>query len=317
MKLGEMSPSSALVRGMPWRDATRKTTGRSDPESGPEGNPGRCAEPLRGRGRKSGPPRPPKDHPIVVGTRRSPSRPSPRDPWRSGLGADGPLTGSLGRFPIQSRPASYSSLGGRFHVVSFASPRRAARLHPDRAAGRHRDHRRPDRPARCPPCRRPARPPAAPSASTTSSSSAWRRTTTSTSTRPSRWAGFFGRATVRRHPVDARSLLRLIRRSSSRGIFTTRSIRIIRYYDPSNPANFTVHGAKLATLFCPSDPTVAEGSAGYTGRLGSGMPGYTAGLTSYRAISGPWVNPPGVGRRTRPTDPATGRATEELAMPWA
>jgi len=77
---------------------------------------------------------------------------------------------------------------------------------------------------------------------------------------------------------------------------------IIRYYDPTNPANFTVHAAKVATLFCPSDPKVAGGSAAYCGAgWAPGMPAYTAGLTSYRSISGPWVNPPrGVNPATDP-----------------
>ena len=53
----------------------------------------------------------------------------------------------------------------------------SARVHADRAARRHRDHRRPDRPA---PARRAGGPrggPARRSASTTSSRSAWRSTT--------------------------------------------------------------------------------------------------------------------------------------------
>ena len=58
----------------------------------------------------------------------------------------------------------------------------AARLHAHRAARRHRDHRRLDRPFAA---RRPvplARPPAAPSAPTTSSNSPWPPTTTSRAT---------------------------------------------------------------------------------------------------------------------------------------
>ena len=66
--------------------------------------------------------------------------------------------------------------------VAVQGRREAGRLHADRAAGRHRDHRRADRACSCPPSRRPARRPAASSASTTSSSSAWPRTTTTTPT---------------------------------------------------------------------------------------------------------------------------------------
>ncbi|MHC5540634.1 DUF1559 family PulG-like putative transporter, partial [Singulisphaera rosea] len=38
----------------------------------------------------------------------------------------------------------------------------------------------------------------------------------------------------------------------------------IRYYRTDIPANYTVHGAKLAALACPSDPTVLAGNSAYT-----------------------------------------------------
>ncbi len=66
----------------------------------------------------------------------------------------------------------------------------------------------------------------------------------------------------------------------------------VRYYcAPTNTANFTVHGTKLATLACPSDSKVIEGNGTYT-QASAGFPvSYNAGVTSYRGISGPWVNP--------------------------
>jgi prepilin-type N-terminal cleavage/methylation domain-containing protein/prepilin-type processing-associated H-X9-DG protein len=67
-----------------------------------------------------------------------------------------------------------------------------------------------------------------------------------------------------------------------------------RYYTVPNIVNFTVHGAKLSVLACPSDPAVILGNATYTTNGVNGWPGptYTAGLTSYRGVSGPWTNPP-------------------------
>ncbi len=62
-------------------------------------------------------------------------------------------------------------------------------LHPDRAPGGDRDHRRADRAACCPPSRRPARPRGGRSASTTSSRSAWRRSTSRARTRTCRRRG--------------------------------------------------------------------------------------------------------------------------------
>ena len=69
-----------------------------------------------------------------------------------------------------------SSVQGSIHAANRFP---AAGLHADRAPGRHRHHRRPDRPACCRPSSRPARPRGGRSASTTSSSSAWPCTTTS------------------------------------------------------------------------------------------------------------------------------------------
>jgi len=71
----------------------------------------------------------------------------------------------------------------------------------------------------------------------------------------------------------------------------------IRYYCTPVPANYTVHGAKLNTLACPSDPSIINGNAQFTTSGGPGgwpaaLPSYNAGETSYRAISGPWPNPP-------------------------
>jgi prepilin-type N-terminal cleavage/methylation domain-containing protein/prepilin-type processing-associated H-X9-DG protein len=65
----------------------------------------------------------------------------------------------------------------------------------------------------------------------------------------------------------------------------------IRYYRSDLNSNVTVHGAKISTLACPSDPTVLDGNATYTANI-PGIPPYTAGLTSYRGVSGPWPNPP-------------------------
>ncbi len=63
----------------------------------------------------------------------------------------------------------------------------------------------------------------------------------------------------------------------------------VRYYCTTVPSNYTVHGAKLATLACPSDPAVLAGNGAYT-MTGFPVP-FTAGITSYRGNSGPWVNP--------------------------
>jgi prepilin-type N-terminal cleavage/methylation domain-containing protein/prepilin-type processing-associated H-X9-DG protein len=68
-----------------------------------------------------------------------------------------------------------------------------------------------------------------------------------------------------------------------------------RYYNTANPANQpTVHGAHLSTLACPSDPTVLNGNGFFStnGQNGWTGPSYTAGITSYRGITGPWTNPP-------------------------
>jgi prepilin-type processing-associated H-X9-DG protein len=65
----------------------------------------------------------------------------------------------------------------------------------------------------------------------------------------------------------------------------------IRYFCAVAPSNCTVHGAKLSTLACPSDPQVLAGNGFYTSNV-PGIPAYMAGLTSYRGICGPWPNPP-------------------------
>jgi prepilin-type processing-associated H-X9-DG protein/prepilin-type N-terminal cleavage/methylation domain-containing protein len=70
----------------------------------------------------------------------------------------------------------------------------------------------------------------------------------------------------------------------------------IRYYRSDLNMNITVHGAKIATLACPSDPTVLAGNGFFSTAGANGYPAnapsYTAGLTSYRGICGPWPNPP-------------------------
>jgi prepilin-type N-terminal cleavage/methylation domain-containing protein/prepilin-type processing-associated H-X9-DG protein len=65
----------------------------------------------------------------------------------------------------------------------------------------------------------------------------------------------------------------------------------LRYFRSDIPANCTVHGAKLSALTCPSDPTTLQGNGKYTSAV-PGIPAYTAGLTNYFGISGPWPNPP-------------------------
>jgi prepilin-type processing-associated H-X9-DG protein len=49
--------------------------------------------------------------------------------------------------------------------------------------------------------------------------------------------------------------------------------------------------AKVATLYCPSDPEIQEGNDAYT-KFAAPRVAFKAGLTSYRAICGPWTNPP-------------------------
>ena len=51
----------------------------------------------------------------------------------------------------------------------------------------------------------------------------------------------------------------------------------------TTPANTTVLAAKIATLHCPSDPQITQTRIAY---------GFDCARTSYRAICGPWVNPP-------------------------
>src|SRR4051794_34446785 len=63
----------------------------------------------------------------------------------------------------------------------------------------------------------------------------------------------------------------------------------VRYHCNAVPSNYTVHGAKLSTLACPSDPAVIIGNGTYT-LTGFPVP-FMAGITSYRGNSGPWVNP--------------------------
>ena len=63
------------------------------------------------------------------------------------------------------RPSFHFFIKGSSHANRFADPFQG--IHPDRAAGRDRDHRGPDRAAACRPCRPPARRPGVPNASTT------------------------------------------------------------------------------------------------------------------------------------------------------
>jgi prepilin-type processing-associated H-X9-DG protein len=65
----------------------------------------------------------------------------------------------------------------------------------------------------------------------------------------------------------------------------------LRYFRSDIPANCTVHGAKLNALVCPSDPSTINGNGTYTSNV-PGIPAYTASLTNYQGISGPWPNPP-------------------------
>jgi len=72
----------------------------------------------------------------------------------------------------------------------------------------------------------------------------------------------------------------------------------LRYYQ--FPDNDTVMAAKISTLWCPSDPEIAEGNGFYT-QFQPPRPAFKVGLTNYRAICGPWPNPPrGVNPFTTP-----------------
>jgi len=77
----------------------------------------------------------------------------------------------------------------------------------------------------------------------------------------------------------------------------------LRYYE--FPDNDTVMAAKISTLWCPSDPTIQQGSNYYTQNNANGFPAprppFYIGLTNYRANAGPWPNPPrGVNPLTDP-----------------
>ena len=131
-------------------------------------------------------------------------------PWRSPRGARVPRVLGAHRRPrrepggggsVASSFRGPTRVGGAFvsRVVRVTNEcftnrgvsiheRASSWFHPDRAAGRDRDHRRADRAAAARPCRRRARPPAAPSAPTTSSRSAWPCTTTRAPTGHSRRA---------------------------------------------------------------------------------------------------------------------------------
>jgi prepilin-type N-terminal cleavage/methylation domain-containing protein/prepilin-type processing-associated H-X9-DG protein len=75
----------------------------------------------------------------------------------------------------------------------------------------------------------------------------------------------------------------------------------LRYY--AFQANDTAMAFKASALNCPSDPEISEGNDRWT-RTGVGnfgtpaRPAFRVGLTSYRAICGPWVNPPRGGNPT-------------------
>ena len=64
----------------------------------------------------------------------------------------------------------------------------------------------------------------------------------------------------------------------------------LRYFNDEGQ-NDTVMAAKISTLYCPSDPQIVEGN-GILPTFSTSRVSYKAGLTSYRAICGPWVNPP-------------------------
>ena len=66
----------------------------------------------------------------------------------------------------------------------------------------------------------------------------------------------------------------------------------IRYYCTTVPSNYTVAGAHLASLNCPSDPTLLNGSGIYSAAAGNPWPPFNIGLTNYRGVAGPWCNPP-------------------------
>ncbi|WZO99428.1 DUF1559 domain-containing protein [Isosphaeraceae bacterium EP7] len=64
----------------------------------------------------------------------------------------------------------------------------------------------------------------------------------------------------------------------------------LRYYQ--YPENDTVMAAKLSMLYCPSDPEVTTGNDAYTKSFAAPRQNFKVGLTNYRAIAGPWINPP-------------------------
>jgi prepilin-type N-terminal cleavage/methylation domain-containing protein/prepilin-type processing-associated H-X9-DG protein len=63
----------------------------------------------------------------------------------------------------------------------------------------------------------------------------------------------------------------------------------LRYYQYAE--NDTIMAAKVSTLWCPSDSAIQEGNNAYT-QFTAPRPAFHVGLTSYRAICGPWTNPP-------------------------
>jgi prepilin-type N-terminal cleavage/methylation domain-containing protein/prepilin-type processing-associated H-X9-DG protein len=70
-------------------------------------------------------------------------------------------------------------------------------------------------------------------------------------------------------------------------VFNAFNFSSLSYYSAQND---TVSAAKLSVLWCPSDPTIADGNGIYTSP-GPGGWNYTYGLTSYRGICGPWYQP--------------------------
>ena len=92
----------------------------------------------------------------------------------------------------------------------------------------------------------------------------------------------------------------------------------IRYFRSDLNMNVTVHGAKLNALVCPSDPSTINGNGTYTSNI-AGIRPYTAGLTNYFGISGPWPNPPrgssGTASPTGQGPPMPGNATPDAN--WA